>query len=177
MAEIRTLARPYALAAFSQARDEDRIDDWSGMLELLARVTGDATMKGLIANPRVRREQLAELIVDVCGERLSTTGQNLVRVLAHNGRLDLVAAIGEQFEFERARTQGRNQVEIRSAFELTESERAVISAALVTRLGGEVELSEALDPSLIGGVVIRAGDLVIDASLRGRLDQFALALG
>jgi len=177
MAEISTLARPYALAAFRQASEEGRVDDWSAMIELLMRVTGDATMKGLIANPRVRREQLAALIIEVCGERLTATGRNLVRVLAHNGRLDLVAAIGEQFEQQRARAQGRNQVEVRSAYELTESERTTITAALVQRLGGDVELSEELDPGLIGGVVIRAGDLVIDASLRGRLDQFALALG
>jgi len=177
MAEINTLARPYAVATFQQASEEGRIDDWSAMLELLGTVVGDATMKGLLANPRVRREQLAALIIDVCAERLSATGRNLVRVLAHNGRLGLVPAIAELFERERARTRGRSQVEVSSAFELSESERATITAALVKRLGGAVDLAEKLDPTLIGGMVIRSGDLVIDASLRGRLDQFALVLG
>ncbi len=176
MAEVSTIARPYALAAFKQAKEEGNLSEWSEMIETLALIVSDSLMKGLIANPIVKRDQLADLIVDVAGESLSETGKNFVRVLAEKGRLKLVPEVRAIFEKERAESEGRSRVEVRSAFELSEDQKDKISSAMSKRLGTEVDISVTVDNALIGGVVIRAGDLVIDASLRGRMSRLANAL-
>ena len=176
MAETSTIARPYALAAFMQAKAEGKLAEWSEMIALLVTVVGDPLMKGLISSPKVKSEQLAELIIDVGGDALSETGRNFVRVLAENHRLPYVAKINKIFEDERANSEGRSQVEVTSAFELDDSQRQRIADAMSKRLGTEVDLTVRIDGSLIGGVVIRAGDLVIDASLRGRMNGLANVL-
>ena len=177
MAETGELARPYAVAAFKQAEEEGKLGEWAEMLDLLATIARDPTMSGLIANPRVDRTRLVELFIDVCGDRLSDTGGNFVRVVGQYGRFTLLPAIAQRFAEERAAREGRNQVHVTSAFDLSEPQRSdhrrrrwrSVSARKVT-------LDCAVDDSLIGGVVIRAGDLVIDASLRGRLEQLAQTL-
>ena len=188
MAESGELARPYAVAAFKQAEEEGRLGEWAEMLDLLVAVARDATMSGLIANPRVDRARLVELIIDVCDEfsaaatpddprhRLSDTGRNFVKVVGQYGRFALLPDISQRFAEERAAREGRNQVHVTSAFELSKSQRKTIVEAMETRLGTKVTLDCDVDDSLIGGVVIRAGDLVIDASLRGRLAQLAQTL-
>ena len=176
MAETGELARPYAVAAFKQADEEGRLGEWAGMLELLAAVARDPTASGLIANPRVDRARLVELFIDVCGERLSDTGRNFVKVVGQYGRFALLPDISERFAEERAAREGRNRVHVTSAFKLSKAQRAGIAAAMEKRLGSKVKLDCSVDDSLIGGVVIRAGDLVIDASLRGRLGQLAQTL-
>ena len=176
MAETGELARPYAVAAFKQADEEGRLGEWAEMLELLAAVARDPTTSGLIANPRVDRARLVELFIDVCSDRLSDTGRNFVKVVGEYGRFALLPDISERFAEERAAREGRNHVHVTSAFKLSKAQRAAISAAMEKRLGSKVKLDCSVDDSLIGGVVIRAGDLVIDASLRGRLGQLAQAL-
>ena len=133
-------------------------------------------MSGLIANPRVDRARLVELFIDVCGDRLSDTGRNFVKVVGEYGRFALLPDISQRFAEERAAREGRNHVHVTSAFELSEAQRTAIVAAMEKRLGTKVTLDCVVDNTLIGGVVIRAGDLVIDASLRGRLAQLAQAL-
>jgi F-type H+-transporting ATPase subunit delta len=177
MQDTSALARPYGLAAFKQARDEGKVDEWSGMLQLLALIMRDPTMRGLVANPNVDDEQLASLIIDVAGDGLSKTGQNLVRILAENERLPEMEAIAAIFEQERDALEGRSHVSVTSAFELTDEQRKRIGESMSKRLGTEVDLSVKVDQSLIGGVIIRAGDTVIDASLRGRLGQLGQSLG
>ena len=176
MAETGELARPYAVAAFKQADEEGRLGEWAGMLELLAAVARDSTMSGLIANPRVDRTQLVGLFIDVCGARLSDTGRNFVKVVGEYGRFALLPDISERFAEERAAREGRNHVHVTSAFKLSKPQRKTIVGAMEKRLGTKVTLDCEVDNSLIGGVVIRAGDLVIDASLRGRLEQLAQTL-
>ena len=176
MEDVSALARPYGLAAFKQAREEGKIEEWSNMLQLLVRILQDATMRGLIANPKVNDQQLAELIIDVGGDGLSQTGGNLVRVLAENERLVEMAGVAAIFEEERDRIEGRSHVDVTSAFELTDTQRKNIADSMSKRLGTEVDISVTVDKSLIGGVVIRAGDTVIDASLRGRLSQLGQSL-
>ena len=176
MAETGELARPYAVAAFKQADEEGRLGEWAGMLELLAAVARDATVSGLIANPRVDRARLVEFFIDVCGDRLSDTGRNFVKVVGEYGRFALLPDISLRFAEERAAREGRNHVHVTSAFKLSKAQRADIAAAMEKRLGSKVTLDCAVDGTLIGGVVIRAGDLVIDASLRGRLGQLAQTL-
>jgi len=176
MADSSTQSRPYAIAAFKQAVEEQQVIRWSEMLALLERVVDDATMKGAIANPRVNREQLAALIIDVCGDALSDTGRNFVRLLTEYGRLLGVAEIRSIFEQQRAGLEGRSRVHVRSAYELDDAQRQTIERSMAQRLGGEIELTVEVDESLIGGVVIRAGDTVIDGTLRGRLMQLGQTL-
>ena len=176
MAETGELARPYAVAAFKQADEEGKLGEWAEMLDLLAAVARDATVSGLVANPRVDRARLVELFIDVCGDRLSDTGRNFVKVVGEYGRFALLPDIAQRFAEERAAREGRNQVHVTSAFELSKSQRKNIVEAMEQRLGTRVTLDCEVDDSLIGGVVIRAGDLVIDASLRGRLGQLAQTL-
>jgi F-type H+-transporting ATPase subunit delta len=176
MAEVSTIARPYALAAFKQAMEEGNLNAWSEMIETLALIVSDPLMKGLIANPIVKRDRLADLIIEVGGQLLSETGKNFVRVLAEKGRLTLLPEVRTIFEEERAESEGRSRVEVTSAFELDDGQKEKITSAMSKRLGTEVDISVTVDDTLIGGIVIRAGDLVIDASLRGRMSRLANAL-
>jgi F-type H+-transporting ATPase subunit delta len=176
MQNLSALARPYGLAAFSQARDEGKIREWGDMLQLLALIMQDATVRGLIANPKVNDRQLAELIIDVAGDGLSKTGGNLVRLMAENDRLAEMPGVAAVFKAERDTAEGRSHVEVTSAFALTETQQNSIADSMSKRLGTEVDVSVTVDKSLIGGVVIRAGDTVIDASLRGRLSQLGQSL-
>ena len=146
------------------------------MLQLLVLIMQDATMRGLIANPKVNDQKLAELIIDVGDDGLSQSGRNLVRVMAENERLAEVAGVAAVFEQERDRTESRSHVDVTSAFALTDKQQASIAESMSKRLGTEVSVSVTVDNSLIGGVVIRAGDTVIDASLRGRLSQLGQSL-
>ena len=176
MENASALARPYGLAAFKQAQEEGKIAEWSEMLRLLALIMQDPTMRGLISNPKVNDQQVAELIIDIGGDGLSKTCGNLVRILAENERLGEMAGVAEVFEQERDRIEGRSHVQVTSAFALSESQEQSIADSMSKRLGSEVDISVTVDKSLIGGVIIRAGDTVIDASLRGRLSQLGQVL-
>lgn len=169
-------ARPYAIAAFKQAQQEGDTARWSQMLALLTQVASDATMKGLIKNPKAKRPEVAQLIIDVCGDRLSDTGRNFVRVLAENRRLGTIKDIAATYESERARAERRSEVTVVSAYQLSPAEQNAITVSMTKRLGTKVDLSLEVDPGLIGGVVVRSGDTVIDASIRGRLNQLAQTL-
>ncbi len=176
MADNRTSARPYAIAAFKQATEEGRIAEWSDFLGLLAQITADPTMKGAIANPRANREQLVELILDVGGGEQTETERNFVRLLAEYHRLGGAREIHEIFEQQRNKVEGRSRIVVRSAYPLDESQSDSIRTAMSKRLGKDVEMTVEVDEALIGGVTIRAGDMVIDASLRGRLAQLGQSL-
>ncbi|MGD2113343.1 MAG: F0F1 ATP synthase subunit delta [Gammaproteobacteria bacterium] len=176
MAETLTVARPYAQAAFLYASEHQELKDWSDMLALLAAVAADPAMQELIDNPRLTEKQLADLIIDIGGERLSGKGANFVRVLADNRRLGLLPDIAALFEIERSRAEGRVQAELTTAFPASEAQQAQIIASLRRRLGREIELTCKTDATLLGGAVIRAGDLVIDGSVRGKLQRLGTAL-
>lgn len=173
MEERSTLARPYAAAVFKIATEDQALDAWSEQLAFLAAVAADGTMKGLLADPRIEHGKLAELMVDIAGGRLTDKGQNLVRVLARNGRLGLVDEIARLYEVEKAKAQRTERVKVTSAYAVNAKFQKAIKEAMAKRLGCDVELETETDRSLIGGIIIRAGDLVIDASLRGRLNSLA----
>ena len=178
MEGLTTLARPYAVAVFRLAQEQGELDRWSEMLQFLAEVVGDPTMKGLIADPRLEGERLTEVVIEVAGERLSENGRNLVKILTEaHGRLALVPGIAAGYEQERAAAEKRQSVEVVSAYAVNPQIKQTIAAAMGKRLGCEVALETRIDRSLIGGAIIRAGDLVIDASLRGRLIQLESSLG
>ena len=173
MDDSTTLARPYGQAAYRQAEREGEVDAWSGGLELLAAVTGDPDLAKLLADPRVPADRVTELVLDVCGGGLSPTMANFVRVLGEGRRLGLGPEIARLFEVERSRRAGRSAVEIVSAYALEPAHVAMLGEAIGRRLGRELTIETSVDDSLIGGVVIRVGDSVIDASLAGRLRELA----
>lgn len=173
MIETSALARPYALAAYEQAQAEDAMPKWSSALQLIAAVVSDRAMADAIADPRVDEASLTRLLVDVCDGHLSKTQENFARLLIENDRLSIAPSIAEVFERERAKSEGRASVSVTSAFELTKSQEKLIGDMMSKRLGREVDLECAVSDELIGGVIIRTGDVVIDASLRGRLRQLA----
>lgn len=176
MKDQARLARPYATAVFRMAWQEDTVQEWSDLLRLLSLVVSDPLMREVLADPRVPRETLANLVLSVLGDGVSERGRNLIRMLVDNQRLGLAPAIAQQFETECARAQRRETVEVRSAYPLGEEIMGIIARAMRERLGHEVDLEVEVDPSIIGGVVIRAGDRVIDGSVKGRLAQLAGAL-
>lgn len=171
MIETTALARPYALAAYEQAAAESSMEGWSSALGFLAAVITDRAVAEMIANPRVDDASLTTFVLEVGEDRLSETQENFVRVLIENARLSLVPFIFEMFEKQRDTSEGRSSVSVISAFDMDEEQRELVAAAMAKRLGREVDLEVSVDKELIGGVVIRTGDVVIDASLRGRLRQ------
>jgi F-type H+-transporting ATPase subunit delta len=174
--ERTTLARPYAEAAFRLAAERKTLAGWSEMLKLASAVAADPQMSRLIDNPRVARERFVEFFLDVCGKKLDKDGGNFIRLLTENHRLTLLPEIAALFEALRAEAETRVEAEVISATAVSDAQLKTIAAALKKRLGREVTLSTRLDPALVGGIVIRAGDLVIDGSVRGKLGALATHL-
>ena len=174
MAEISTLARPYAEAVFRLAREKNALADWSDRLGNLAGIVGDARMQALVADPNTSAARAAELIASVTD--VGDAGKNLLAVLAGNDRLSLLPEIAAQFEVLKAEAEGKLEATIVSAQEMTDAQKAELMAALKTRFGRDVEATVEVDASLIGGAVITVGDQVIDGSVKGRLQKMAAAL-
>jgi F-type H+-transporting ATPase subunit delta len=173
MAELATLARPYANAAFDVAKGDGELDRWSRMLALLATAANDEKVQVLLATPEVEEVQKAYKLAEICGPELNDRGKRFVQVLAGNKRLTLLPEIQEQFEALRAEEQATLDVTVTSAYPLAEQELARLKSALSRRFDRDVSMVSEVDASLIGGAVIRAGDTVIDGSLRGKLDKLA----
>jgi F-type H+-transporting ATPase subunit delta len=175
--EKSTIARPYAEAIFARAQEAGQLDLWSDMLEFLAAAISDPQMTGVISNPKIGRERMTELMLDIAGGRLTDEGQNLVRLLVANDRLVVVPEICVLYEQLKNESQGVAQVTVTTAYPLNPAEEQALAEALKARLGREVKLTTERDPSLIGGIRVQAGDLVIDGSLKARLQQLATELG
>ncbi len=171
MQETITIARPYARAVFEQAQSGNKLNQWSAMLHVLGTVAADAGMQALIKNPKLDREQLKQIILDICGSHLDQQGKNFVHILVDAGRFALVPQISRLFDEQKAQAEGVAAVEVISAYPLEAEQQEKIKQVMAKRLGRKIEITTHVDQSLIGGAVIRAGDSVIDASLRGRLKQ------
>jgi F-type H+-transporting ATPase subunit delta len=176
MTQKRSLARPYAQAAFMLARERGALKKWSQLLALAAAVARDETMQRLVSDPRLARADAAQQFLRVCGDALDAEAANFICLLADNRRLDLLPEIAALFEERRNEAEGWVETSVVSAFPLTEEQTRAIEQAMKRRFGRGIRLSVAVDRSLLGGVIIRAGDLVIDGSARGRLDQLASQL-
>lgn len=176
MAEISTIARPYAKAAFQFARESNALAKWGEMLALLAGVVADPRMGAFLARPQLTGAKQAEAIEAVCGDRLDTGARNFLRQLCGNRRVFALAAIREQFDRMVAELNKLGEVNVVSAFPMEDAEVAKISAALKRRFAQEVRVSVDVDPALMGGIVVHFGDVVIDASVRGRLEKLASTL-
>jgi F-type H+-transporting ATPase subunit delta len=176
MADKTTIARPYARAAFEAARAAQRLEPWSEALHAAAAVVADARVAALLGNPHVTPEELAQLVTGIAAAQLAAEGANFVRTLAANRRLAVLPQIAELFDTLKDAAQGVADVTVTSAAPLDAGRRKALSAALERRLQRTVRLHCATDPALIGGAVVKSGDLVIDGSLRTRLERIAYEL-
>lgn len=169
MSSALTLARPYARAAVAVAREQQRLAAWSGYLGFAAAIAADASVRSLLSSPATSTDAAISL--------LSPEGQvdaeftQFLRVLASNGRLPLLPEIAVLFEQARAEAERVVQVTLTSAVALDSAEVDSIATALRRRFGSEIALTQAVDPALIGGAIIDAGDVVIDGSVRGKLER------
>ena len=176
MAELATLARPYANAAFDIARDAGALDKWARMLSLLAVAASAPQVRELIATPSLAAPVKADRLVQALGDELDITANRFVHVLAENKRLEILAEISAQFEVLKAAAEKTLDVEIASAVALTDDELGAFASSLATRYSQEINLTTRVDASLVAGAVIRAGDTVIDGSVRGKLAKLAESL-
>ena len=173
MADRITIARPYARAAFAEAQADGGLPAWSAALATAAQVVGDERVHALLGDPHVTPEQLTALVADLAGPGLGEHGRNFVATLATNGRLAFLPEISALFDELRDDAEGVADVTVTSAVALDAAQQQVLSAALARRLRRTIRLHCQTDPQLIGGAVLRAGDLVIDGSLSGRLARIA----
>ena len=176
MAERATIARPYAKAAFEYAREANAFAAWSAGLELAARIVSDARVAPLTKSPQWPADKLVGLITDVAGAELNAGMQNFVRVLAENRRLLLLPEIAAHYEVLRSAVENTVDVDVVSAVPLDAAQTEKLKQALSTRLKRQVRMQNSVDAALLGGAVVRAGDLVIDGSLKGRLERLATDL-
>ena len=176
MAEAITVARPYAQAAFDQARKLGNLKGWSELLQAAANAVADENVRAAATSPRVKRSQLESLMIELSGAKAGTAEANFIRLLIEAGRLVLLPEISAIFEVLRAEEEKSVDVQVVSAFELSEAQKQKIVVALKKRLGREIRLTSKIDRELLGGAVIRAGDKVIDGSVRSRLSDLATAL-
>lgn len=176
MAELATLARPYAKAVFELAQGENALDRWSRMLGVLGSVAAIPKIRQLLDSPDLPDVQKGHRLLDVCGDEIDERARRMVHVLAENRRLGLIEEIREQFEVMKAQAEQVLDVEVISAFPLSQAQQASIQTALGKRYQREVNLSSRVDRHLLGGAVIRAGDTVIDGSVRGKLAKLAETL-
>ncbi|MDV6253732.1 F0F1 ATP synthase subunit delta [Vibrio sp. EA2] len=175
MSDLTTIARPYAKAAFDFAVEKDQLDQWGQMLSFAAEVANNEQMTELLTSS-FSAEKMAEIFVAVCGDQVDANGQNLLKVMAENGRLTALPDVCEQFFILKKEHEKEIDVEVISASALSDEQLANISSKLEARLERKVKLNCSVDETLLGGVIIRAGDLVIDDSARGRLNRLSDAL-
>ena len=176
MSENRTIARPYAVAVFRHAQAEGKLDLWQEMLQFMAQVTADEQMATIISNPRVGGELQGQLMLEICGGRLNDAAENFAHLLIENGKLVLMPEIAELFQELKGEADGQIDAKLIAAYPVNAKFEQEIAAAMQKRLGREVKFTTDIDKSLIGGVVIRAGDMVIDASIRGKIEAMASEL-
>lgn len=175
MSEANTIARPYVQAAFEAAQKQGDLKGWSAVMQVLTELMANEDIKAVVASPRVARSQVEALILQLAGDLNKEQG-NFVRILVESGRLAVIAEIAEMFEILRAEAENSAQITVSSAFALNDEQQQKIAAKLKTRLGCDVKLSCTVDKALLGGIVIRMGDKVIDGSANTRLTEMAYAL-
>lgn len=177
MAELTTLARPYAKAAFATARGQDALAQWSHDLQLAALVVANPDMRRILGLPGISESEKAELLCDCFETSPSESVKNFFSLLSENRRLALLPEINTLFQGYRAEFDRTLDVNLSTPYELTDEQQHKLAEALSQKLERKVTIETSLDKTLIGGVVIRTGDMVIDASVRGRLNKLADSLG
>ena len=176
MAEISTIARPYAVAAFKLGKETKSLAKWSEMLGLAAAVSSDEKMQAYIQNPKVLDSDLQAAFLKVCGNKLNENGQNLIKVLVEYGRLSILPAISTAFETLKSQDEGTLEANIIAASKPSPAEVKDLVKRLEAKFGKKVEATVSVDEEIIGGVKIIVGDTVIDASVKGQLQNLAYTL-
>jgi F-type H+-transporting ATPase subunit delta len=177
VAERATIARPYAKAAFEYARDANAFPKWSEALKTAAQIVADPRVAAFTKDPQRTAADLVGLITEVEGPKPDPGIRNFVHVLAENRRLLLLPEIAARYEELRSEVENTVDVDVVSAVTLNAAQAEKLAAALSTRLKRQVRMQNSVDSTLLGGAVVRAGDLVIDGSLKGRLERLATELG
>lgn len=176
MAELSTLARPYAKAAFEHAAAKGELQGWSESLGIAAAVAQQGEVDKLLSSPSYTAEQQAQQLIEICGDALNEQSTNFIKLLADNRRLKLLPFIQQQFETLKANREKSIEVDVVSAGEITPEQQSKLGSALSVKLGRDVNVQVSVDKTLLGGAIIRAGDTVIDGTIRGRLAKLAEAL-
>jgi F-type H+-transporting ATPase subunit delta len=176
MGELTTLARPYAVAAYKRAKETGATHQWGEALSFLTTVMEDEQMAKAAANPKSDRKQFTAAFLDLCRGYLEVEAENFVRLLIQYHRLGLVRYIAELYQQYKAEDEGYVDVDLRSAYPLADDEVSLLTSALGNALRTTVNLRMTVDPSLIGGVYLRAGDRVVDYSIRGQIERMAQSL-
>ena len=176
MAEAITIGSPYAEAVFKSAQAKKTIAAWSEMLKYAAAVSSEEHVSALISNPSVSAKQVADIFLEICKNKLSEEGRNLIMLMAENGRLDVLPQVSELFEQLKSQYDGVLDANIVSAFALNGGQLRQLIAMLEKRFKHEINAKVSVDPELIGGVKVEIGDEVLDTSVRGKLEAMAVAL-
>ena len=175
--ELTTVARPYARAAFEYALEAGVLAEWADMLSVSAAVGQNKTVQQVLGNPALTSSQRAGAFIEICGDSLTEQGKNFIHTLSENGRLALLPYIVEQFVLLKAQREQSVDVNVTAAYPVDSNSQNALADKLGKRLGRKVNLQFEQDSNLIGGLVIKAGDLVIDGSVRGKLHKLAEAVG
>ncbi len=176
MSEAITTARPYAQAAFDEAQKLNDLRGWSEVLLAGAEAVANPEVATVVASPRATVKQVEGLVSALCGVKPGSAQDNFIRLLAENRRLALFPEIAAIYETLRAEAEKALEVTVSSAFELNDAQKNKIIDGLTKRMNRKITLNCLIDKQLLGGVVIRAGDKVIDGSVRARLGEMANAL-
>ncbi|MBW8189819.1 F0F1 ATP synthase subunit delta [Neiella marina] len=175
MSELTTVARPYAKAAFDYAVEHKTLDKWSTMLSFAAEVAKNETVAKILASGEAP-ERIADLFIQVCGDEVDEQGQNLLKVMAENGRLAALPEVQSMYVQLVTEHQKQADVHVTSAAELTDAQQKQVIEAMTKRLSRDVRLHCTVDAELVGGMIIKVDDLVIDNTVRGKLERMAEAL-
>ncbi|MGH8768313.1 MAG: F0F1 ATP synthase subunit delta [Burkholderiales bacterium] len=176
MAELATIARPYAEAVFRVAKEGKALADWSEKLAFIAAVYQDPQMQAAIGNPKVTANDVERLMLAICGERIDGAARNMIQLLVRNRRLAVLAQIREQFEKLKLEDEGKLDAKISSAFPLDDAQYNQVVNLLSSRFKRKINATVTVDRELIGGIRVEVGDKVWDASVRGRLQAMAVTL-
>ncbi len=176
MAEEITIARPYAEAVFKLAKEKNALSSWSDMLNALTETTSIEQIRTLVSDPGVPTNKLAEIIFEVCENKLDNEGRNLVTLLIENNRLDVLPQLSTLYEQLKAQYEEILEANIISAYAISDSQLEKLVSALEKKFKCKIKSKVNIDPELIGGVKIVIGDEVIDSSVRGKLESMSVAL-
>ena len=176
MAELTTIAKPYAKTVFHLTKNGNALATWSEKLAFIAVVYQDPQMQAAIANPKVTPMDVERLLLAICGERIDGTARNMIQLLVHNRRLAMLPQICEQFEKLKLEDEGKLDAKISSAYPLDDTQRNHVVNLLSSRFKRKINATVTVDPELIGGIKVEVGDKVWDASVRGKLQTMAVTL-
>jgi F-type H+-transporting ATPase subunit delta len=176
MAEVVTIVRPYAVAAYKLAKEKNALSHWSEMLGFAAAIAADPRIQAYIEDPEVTSVQLEKTFLDIVGDKLDDAGKNMIRLLVEYDRLGLLPEVAAAFEELKAQDEGVLEAEITAAAKPSDAEVKALVQRLESKFGKKVDAKVKVDPEIIGGVTIIVGDTVIDASVRGQLQELAYTL-